>query len=140
MSHFGTKLYSFLVLGAKQFHVDMQFSLPSTNFTYIATYSTEHARTYGRVGKGRRRRRLDIKLSSDPDNHHKRYALTYRLINPIPYNSTYCGEKLHIDQNEKLVLFGVTHVCAVDGHSGKIVSFVTMPVKNNAIIYEHMYR
>ena len=37
-------------------------------------------------------------------------------------------------------MFGVTHVCAVDGHSGKIVSFVTMPVKNNAIIYEQMYR
>ena len=51
----------------------------------------------------------------DPDNHRKRYELTYRLTNPIPYHSTYCGEKLHIDQNEKLVLFGVTHVCACSG-------------------------
>ena len=76
----------------------------------------------------------------DPVSHHKCYTTTYRLTNPIPYQSSYCGEKLHVDQNEKLVLFGVTHVCAVDGHSGKIVSFVTMPVKNNAIIYEQMYR
>lgn len=43
----------------------------------------------------------------------------------------YFGEKLHIDQNEKMVMFGVTHVCAVDGYSGKIVGFVSMPVKNN---------
>ena len=76
----------------------------------------------------------------DPASHHRRYTTTYRLTNPIPYQSSYCGEKLHVDQNEKLVMFGVTHVCAVDGHSGKIVSFVTMPVKNNAIIYEQMYR
>lgn len=76
----------------------------------------------------------------DPTNHTRRYNTTYRLTNPIPYRSTYCGEKLHIDQNEKLIMFGVTHVCAVDGHSGKIVSFVTMPIKNNAIIYDKVYR
>ena len=76
----------------------------------------------------------------DPTNHVRRYRTTYRLTNPVPYQSTYCGEKLHIDQNEKLIMFGVTHVCAVDGHSGKIVSFVTMPIKNNAIIYDQVYR
>ena len=75
----------------------------------------------------------------DPARHHKHYT-TYRLTDPILYQSSYCGEKLHVDQNEKLVLFGVTHIRAVDGHSGKIVLFVTMPVKNNAIIYEQMYR
>ena len=46
------------------------------------------------------------------------------------------GEQLHIDQNEQ---FGVTHVCAVDGFSGMIVGFVTMPIKNNRIIYESLY-
>jgi hypothetical protein len=56
-----------------------------------------------------------------------------------PYSS-YFGEKLHIDQNENLVLYGVTHVCAVDGFSGKIVGFVSMAVKNNQIIYEKLYR
>ena len=45
------------------------------------------------------------------------------------------GEKLHLDQNEKLVMFGVTHVAAIDGFSGKIVAFETMPIKNNLILY-----
>ncbi|KAF0023447.1 hypothetical protein F2P81_024077 [Scophthalmus maximus] len=52
----------------------------------------------------------------------------------------YIGHKLHMDQNEKLVMFGVTHVLAVDGFSKKIVSHSTMPVKNNLIIYEEVYR
>ena len=55
-------------------------------------------------------------------------------------HSRYFGEKVHIDQNEKLVLFGVTHICAVDGYSGKIVAFCSMPIKNNiSIIYEKIY-
>ena len=48
----------------------------------------------------------------DPANHHKQYTTTYRLTDPIPYQSSYCGEKLHVDQNEKLVLFGVTRLCS----------------------------
>ena len=36
-----------------------------------------------------------------------------------------------MDENEKLVMYGVTHVCAKDGYSGKVVGFITMPVKNN---------
>lgn len=61
------------------------------------------------------------------------------LINPVPYSAKYFGEKLHIDQNEKLVLFGVTHVCAVDGYSGMIVGFATMPIKNNKVIYQELF-
>lgn len=60
--------------------------------------------------------------------------------NPIPYEAEYFGHKLHIDQNEKLVMFGVTHVIAVDGFSGKIVAYTTMSVKNNLKIYEDIYR
>ena len=37
-------------------------------------------------------------------------------------------------------MYCVTHVCARDGHSGKIVGFVTMPVKNNLEIYNHLFR
>lgn len=58
---------------------------------------------------------------------------------PVVYTARYFGEKVHIDQNEKLILFGVTHICAVDGYSGKIVAFCSMPVKNNISIYEHIY-
>ena len=63
-----------------------------------------------------------------------------RRMNPFPYVARYFGEKVHIDQNEKLVRYGVTHICCVDGYSGKIVGFVTMPVKNNIEIYEHVFR
>ena len=40
-----------------------------------------------------------------------------RAVNPIPYRADYFGHKLHIDQNEKLVMYGVTHVAAINGHS-----------------------
>ena len=31
-------------------------------------------------------------------------------------------------------------ICARDGFSGKIVAFATMPIKNNVLIYDHVYR
>ncbi|KAF4114306.1 hypothetical protein G5714_004529 [Onychostoma macrolepis] len=62
-----------------------------------------------------------------------------RNLNPVPYNAEYMGHKLHLDQNEKLVMFGVTHVVAVDGFSSQIVPYNTMPVKNN-LIYQKVYR
>ncbi|XP_056281086.1 uncharacterized protein LOC130200657 [Pseudoliparis swirei] len=45
-----------------------------------------------------------------------------------------------MDQNEKIVMFGVTHVLAIDGFSSKIVGQATMPVKNNLTIYNDVYR
>ena len=76
----------------------------------------------------------------NPVSHDKRRTRTERQTNPIPYSSKYFGNKVHIDQNEKLVLFGVTHVCAVDVYSGMIVGFATLPVKNNSLVHEHLYR
>lgn len=64
---------------------------------------------------------------------------TAQRLNPVPYHANYFGHKLHIDQNEKLVMYGCTHICASDGYSSKIVGFLTMPVKNNMEIYEHLY-
>ena len=49
-------------------------------------------------------------------------------------------EKFHIGQNEKLAMFAVTRVCAMDRYSGKIVGFATMTRKNSALIYEYLYR
>ncbi|KAL0993709.1 hypothetical protein UPYG_G00112190 [Umbra pygmaea] len=63
-----------------------------------------------------------------------------RNLNPVPYHAEYMGHKLHLDQNEKLGMFGVTHVLAIDGFSSKIVAESTMPVKNNLVIYEEVYR
>ena len=74
-----------------------------------------------------------------PTLHQRRQQNAARQLNPVPYHADYFGHKLHIDQNEKLVMYGVTHVCATDGYSRKIVGFVTMPVKNNLEIYEHLF-
>lgn len=76
----------------------------------------------------------------NPGYHQARQTATARQLNPVPYRADYFGHKLHIDQNEKLVMFGCTHICAVDGFSRMIVGFVTMPVKNNIEIYCHMFR
>ena len=65
---------------------------------------------------------------------------TLDKINCIPYIARFYGHKLHMDQSEKLAMFGVTHVIARDGYSGKIVASCTMPVKNNLAIYESIYR
>ncbi|KAM8889738.1 uncharacterized protein ACB058_011179 isoform 1-T2 [Synchiropus picturatus] len=63
-----------------------------------------------------------------------------RNLNHVPYHAESMGHKLHVDQYEKLGMFGVTHVLAIDGFSSKIVANFTMPVKNNLIIYEEVYR
>ena len=75
----------------------------------------------------------------NPGYSRARRLGTARNINPIPYHADYFGHKLHIDQNEKLVMFGVTHICGIDGYSGKIVGFVTMPIKNCVEIYANFF-
>ena len=52
----------------------------------------------------------------------------------------YFGNKIHYDQNEKLEMLGVLHVCARDGFSGKIVGHATVARKNHLVIYEEIYR
>ena len=59
----------------------------------------------------------------NPGYHSIRCTVTACLMNPVPYHADYFGHKLHIDQNEKLAMYGVTHIEAVDGFSGKIVGF-----------------
>ena len=76
----------------------------------------------------------------NPTYHHARRTATARQLNPVPYRADYFGHKLHIDQNEKLVMFGLTHICGVDGFSGKVVGFVTMPIKNCNEIYTNFFR
>ena len=90
-----------------------------------------------RVGHNRVGRAL---ASVAPQHHERRQTNTARMVNPIPYRADYFGHKIHYDQNEKLVMYGVTHVIAIDGHSRFIVAHSTMPIKNNAIIYDEVYR
>ena len=55
-----------------------------------------------------------------PGDYQLRSINMGRLLNPVPYMAEYYGDKVHVDQNEKLAMYGVTHV-AVDGYSGRIV-------------------
>ena len=65
---------------------------------------------------------------------------TIDKVNPILKDDHYFGKILHLDQNEELGVFGVTYVTALDDYSGKIVAGVTMPRKNNLVIYDRVYR
>ena len=64
-----------------------------------------------------------------------------RMTNPGTYQADYFGQKLHIDQNEKNVMFRAMHICAVEGFSRKIVAFTTMPIKTTTLFTrECIYR
>ncbi|XP_065894563.1 uncharacterized protein [Dysidea avara] len=76
----------------------------------------------------------------NPGYQSARNTATSHQTNPVPYHADYFGHKLHVDQNEKLVMYGVTHVTAVDGYSGMIVGFTSMPIKNNIEIYCNLYK
>ena len=52
-----------------------------------------------------------------PIAHYERVMTSLRHINPVPYQASYFGEKLHFDQNEKLNMFVCVHVLAIDGFS-----------------------
>ena len=56
------------------------------------------------------------------------------------YKAEYFGHKLHADQNDKLAMYGVTHVVAPDRYSGMITGYTTMVIKNNLTICEKMFR
>ena len=75
-----------------------------------------------------------------PRGHNARRTNSVNRLNPVRYAASYFGHKLHMDQNEKLITFGVTHVVARDGYSGMIVGYMTLPVKNNVAIYEEIFR
>ena len=75
-----------------------------------------------------------------PLAHSVRTQTLGRWIIPIPYRAEFYGEKIHFDQNEKLVMYGAVHVVAVDGYSRKIVVFRTMPRKNPITIYCTIFR
>ena len=74
-----------------------------------------------------------------PGNHRKRQIKAERQTNPIPYRADYFGHKLHLDQNEILVMYGVTHVVAIDRDSRFVVAAITSPIKNNILIYDQIY-
>lgn len=50
------------------------------------------------------------------------------------------GEKLHFDQNEKLVMYGAVHAVAIDGYSWNFVGFCTMRRKNAITIFGAIFQ
>lgn len=58
-----------------------------------------------------------------------------RYLNPTPYQADYMGHKIHMDQDDKLAMFGVTHVVAIDGFSENVVGHSTMPIKNSLVLF-----
>ena len=44
-----------------------------------------------------------------------------------------------MDQNEKLMVYGVKHVLAIDCHSRFIAAFSAMSINTDAIIYDDVY-
>ena len=65
----------------------------------------------------------------DPNNHRRQQNIA-RHINPTPYVATHFGHKLHVDQNEKLVRHGATHVGTIDGFSHFVTAFTTMSLED----------
>lgn len=62
--------------------------------------------------------RLGMSLSRTfPFAFSQRSYSLRRAMNPVPYRARFYGEKLHMDQNEKMVMYGVVHVVAIDGYS-----------------------
>ena len=75
-----------------------------------------------------------------PIQHQQCQQSTLQLMNPIPYRVTAHREKLHLDQNEKVIMYEMTHVVAIDGYSRKIVGFIILPAKNVIAIYDCLLR
>ena len=64
---------------------------------------------------------------------------TAKFLKLFPYCADYFGHKLHMYGNKKLVMHGVKYVLAFDCHSHFITAFSTVPIKNDAIIYDEIY-
>lgn len=75
-----------------------------------------------------------------PLQYAARHHIANLSLNPLPYYAHSFGDKLHLDQNEKCAMFGVTHILAIDGYSRKIVGFITIPKKNSMMVYDLLFR
>ena len=75
-----------------------------------------------------------------PHYHQRRKWSTARMKNPTSHRAICFSHPLHLDQNEKGEMYGVTNVAAIDGHSRFSVAGATMARKYNMKTYEDVYR
>ena len=69
-----------------------------------------------------------------------RMRRTRRHLNPPPYSACLFGDKVHFDQNEKLAMYGVTHIIAVNGFSRKSVGiypYKKIPLQCTTLLWDH---
>lgn len=76
----------------------------------------------------------------DAEQSERRQTAAASNLNPQIYFAGNFSHKLHIDQNEKLAMYGVTHVCPRDGYNSMIVAFFIIPIKYDLEIYKHIYK
>ena len=67
----------------------------------------------------------------NPEAQRKRHNVASRWLNSKVYNAKFFGLKTYYDQNYKLGMFGVAHVCARDGFPGvkvlhKIIEIISL--------------
>lgn len=80
-----------------------------------------------------------LRLAIPQVAHRQRQLGQVDLTNSHLYHANYYGEKIHLDQNEKLCRYGVMYVLARDGYSGRITAGAVMSQKNNIAIYDDVY-
>ena len=97
-------------------------------FKYVLVISSKTGPNYGRkMMKGYLAQKYKVNISQKmvadalktvaPNYYARRQTDTARQTNTIPYRADYFGHKLHVDQNEKLEMYGVVHIVAIHGHS-----------------------
>ena len=74
-------------------------------------------------------RKFGNALKISPRTQTERCIQAGRSCNPKVYKADYFGLKLYVDQNEKLVMYSVTHVVVCDRYSGMITGYTTMAIK-----------
>ncbi len=95
-------------------------------------------RSFGHVISQERIRHAMHRVAPIPMATRRRNS--HQISNPRIYVARYFGDKVHFDQNEKLVMYGVVHVMAIDGYSRKICGLISIPRKNPILIYDKLFR
>ena len=121
------------------FILKQRFLIVKVGATYGRKMMTGHIKHSTGLRLGVNRVGLALKRVN-PRQHHERQTSIARHLNPVPYYAEYFGHKLHLDQSEKLIRYGVTEVIAVDGYSSFTTATSVMLLKNNIAIYRDVFR